>query len=138
MEKKTKILICGDSFAADWTVKYNDYLGWPNLLAQNYNVKNIAQAGVGQFKIYKQLQSVNIKDFDVVISSYTSPYRVHTYNHPVHSNDLLHKNCDAHGHTRTVGIGLVGICDGWICQHKKICEKCGCYCARCNLRTGWC
>ncbi len=94
MEKKTKILICGDSFAADWTVKYNDYLGWPNLLAQNYNVKNIAQAGVGQFKIYKQLQSVKIKDFDVVISSYTSPYRVHTYSHPVHANDLLHKNCD--------------------------------------------
>jgi hypothetical protein len=29
-----KILIIGDSFAADWSVKYNDYAGWPNLLAQ--------------------------------------------------------------------------------------------------------
>ena len=27
------ILICGDSFAADWTVKYAGQ-GWPNLLAQ--------------------------------------------------------------------------------------------------------
>tara|TARA_B100001093_G_scaffold515285_1_gene591298 strand:+ start:5111 stop:5695 length:585 start_codon:yes stop_codon:yes gene_type:complete len=88
------ILICGDSFAADWTVKYDNYLGWPNLLAKNYKVKNIAQAGVGQYKILKQLQSVNIKDFDIIISSYTSPYRVHTYSHPIHHSDLLHKNCD--------------------------------------------
>tara|TARA_R110000823_G_scaffold223580_2_gene351697 strand:+ start:28 stop:591 length:564 start_codon:yes stop_codon:yes gene_type:complete len=88
------ILICGDSFSADWTVKYNDYLGWPSLLAQKYKVKNIAQAGVSQYKIYKQLQSVDVKDFDLIISSYTSPYRVHTLNHPIHHDDLLHKNCD--------------------------------------------
>ena len=89
-----KILIVGDSFAADWSVKYNDYYGWPNLLAQKFDVTNLAQAGVGQYKIYKQLKSVDIENFDVVISSYTSPYRVHTQSHPVHSEDLLHKNCD--------------------------------------------
>ena len=59
-----KILIVGDSFAADWSVKYNDYHGWPNLLAQKFEVTNLAKAGVGQYKIYKQLQ--NIDDFDLV------------------------------------------------------------------------
>jgi len=89
-----KILIVGDSFAADWTVKYNDYKGWPNLLEEKYTVVNLAQAGVGQYKIYKQLQSADLKNFDLVISSYTSPYRVHTQKHPIHSEDPLHRNCD--------------------------------------------
>lgn len=89
-----KILIVGDSFAADWSVKYTQYKGWPNLIAEEYETTNLAQAGVGQYKIYKQIKSVNIEKFDVVISSYTSPYRVHTPCHPVHNNDLLHKNCD--------------------------------------------
>lgn len=89
-----KILIVGDSFAADWSVKYTDYKGWPNLISENYNTTNLAQAGVGQFKILKQLKSVDIDLFDVIITMYTSPYRVHTQKHPVHSNDVLHKNCD--------------------------------------------
>jgi hypothetical protein len=89
-----KILIVGDSFAADWSVKYNDYPGWPNLLAQDFDVTNLAQAGVGQYKIYKQLKSVDVKEFAVVLSSYTSPYRVHTQSHPIHSEDLLHNQCD--------------------------------------------
>jgi|TARA_R110001592_G_scaffold354461_1_gene654131 hypothetical protein len=89
-----KILIVGDSFAADWSVKYNDYHGWPNLLAQKFEVTNLAKAGVGQYKIYKQLQNIDIKNFDIVISSYTSPYRVHTQQHPVHYNDPLHNTCD--------------------------------------------
>ena len=91
---KMKILIVGDSFAADWTVKYDNYLGWPNLIAKHHDTTNLAQAGVGQYKIYKQLQSVPVKDFDAVISVYTSPYRVHTHSHPIHNNDVLHKNCD--------------------------------------------
>lgn len=93
-DKPMKILIVGDSFAADWSVKYTDYKGWPNLISENYDTTNLAQAGVGQFKIFKQLKSVDINLFDVVITSYTSPYRVHTQKHPVHSNDVLHKNCD--------------------------------------------
>lgn len=93
-DKHMKILLVGDSFAADWTVKYKDYKGWPNLLAEKYDVTNLAQAGVGQYKIYKQLQSIEIEKFNVVISSYTSPYRVHTEQHPIHHRDLLHGNCD--------------------------------------------
>ena len=89
-----KILIIGDSFAADWSIKYTEYKGWPNILAEEFDIHNIAQAGVGQYKILKQIQSINVSDYDQIISSYTSPYRVHTPNHPIHHTDKLHKNCD--------------------------------------------
>jgi hypothetical protein len=89
-----KILIVGDSFAADWTVKYPTQSGWPNLLAQKYDVTNIAQAGVSEYKILKQLQSVNITEYNLVIASHTSPLRVHTNTHPIHQSDDLHTNAD--------------------------------------------
>jgi len=87
------ILVIGDSFAADWSVKYN-VSGWPNLLAKEHKVTNLAQAGISQYKIYKQICSVKVEDYDLVIVSHTSPYRVHTRQHPVHSKDLLHRNAD--------------------------------------------
>lgn len=91
-----KILIIGDSFAADWSVKYNDYKGWPNLLAEKYNVTNAAQAGVSEYKIYKQLLSYKskLKEFDTFIVHHTSSYRVPTIEHPIHGDDPLHKNAD--------------------------------------------
>ena len=92
---KPRILIIGDSFAADWSVKYNKYKGWPNLLAEQYPVVNLAQAGVSEYKIYRQLCSIkNLDDFDLVIVSHTSPLRVATRRHPVHANDPLHANAD--------------------------------------------
>lgn len=91
----SNILIIGDSFAADWSTKYTDYLGWPNLLAEQHQVTNLAQAGVSEYKIYQQLQSVeDLTKYDVVIVAHTSPYRVPTRQHPIHSNDPLHKNAD--------------------------------------------
>jgi len=84
----TNILICGDSFAADWPGE-----GWPKKLALKYNVKNLAQAGVGEYKILKQIGSVNLLNFDLVIVSHTSPSRVHTRQHPIHRQGL-HENCD--------------------------------------------
>jgi len=90
-----KILICGDSFAADYTVKYTDK-GWVNYLAEKHCVLNLAQAGCGIYKIYKQLYSQieNLKTYDRVIISHTSPYRIHVESHPLYNNDLLHKECD--------------------------------------------
>lgn len=88
-----KILICGDSFAADWTVKYTGE-GWPNLLAKDYSVTNLAQAGCSEYKIYKQLVSVDLNLFDYIIVFHTSPNRIYTSRHPVHSDDLLHGNSD--------------------------------------------
>ena len=52
---KKKILIAGDSFAADWTVKYKGE-GWVNTLCKDYDVTNVAQAGVSEYKIYNQFK----------------------------------------------------------------------------------
>ena len=91
----SNILIIGDSFAADWSTKYKDYLGWPNLLAEQHTVTNLAQAGVSEYKIYRQLLSVrDLSQYDVVIVAHTSPYRIPTWQHPIHSNDSLHKDAD--------------------------------------------
>jgi len=89
-----KLLIAGDSFTADWSIKYPDVVGWPNMLASKYDVQNIAQAGVGEYKILKQLESVDVSNFDAVIISHTSFSRVHTKKHPFLFDDILHKNCD--------------------------------------------
>jgi hypothetical protein len=90
-----KILVAGDSFAADWSVKHPQGLGWPNLLAQQFDVTNVAQAGVGEYKILKQIISAgNLNNYDWIIVSHTIPYRVHTRKHPVHYNDALHHNAD--------------------------------------------
>lgn len=88
-----KILIVGDSFAADWQMKYPDKKGWPNFLADEHHVVNLAQAGCGEFKILKQLQSVTLIDFDKIIIAHSSPFRLYVKNHPVHT-DQLHRNCD--------------------------------------------
>jgi len=89
-----KILVIGDSFAADWTVKYKGF-GWTNLLSDQFDVTNLAQAGVSEYKIYKQILSVaDLSVFDLIIVSHTSPYRVHTRLHPIHTGDLLHNNAD--------------------------------------------
>lgn len=89
-----KILICGDSFAADWTVKYKGK-GWPNLLSDEYDVTNLAQAGCGEYKIYKQIISQQLDNYDTIIISHTSAFRLYIENpHPVHHSDPLHKNSD--------------------------------------------
>ncbi len=90
----SKILVCGDSFAADWSLHKNG-LGWPNLLAKEHDVTNLAQAGCGQYKIYLQLKSIsNLNDFDAIIISHTSPNRLYTKNHPIHDQSSLHANSD--------------------------------------------
>ena len=45
------ILIVGDSFAAPSNEKYT----WYNRLSQKHTIKNIAEAGVGEYKILKQI-----------------------------------------------------------------------------------
>lgn len=88
-----RVLICGDSFAADWTVKYVG-CGWPNMLAKKYQVTNLAQAGCSEYKILKQLESTDFNQYDRIIVSHTNPYRIYVERHPIHHNDPLHKNCD--------------------------------------------
>ena len=90
---KKKILIAGDSFAADWTVKYKGE-GWVNTLCKDYDVTNIAQAGVSEYKIYNQLKKIDVSKYDIILISHTSAYRIPVVEHPIHSKDILHNNCD--------------------------------------------
>ena len=83
------ILIAGDSFAAKWPGKR----GWVDMLAEDHQVVNVAQAGVGEYKIFRQLEDINFPAFDCVIVSHTSPSRIHTRNHPIHKEGF-HKDCD--------------------------------------------
>ena len=88
-----RLLICGDSFSADWTVKTTQK-GWVNDLADLYDVTNLSQAGCSEYKIYQQLISQDLKSFDKIIVSHTSPNRLYVKEHPIHKNDSLHKNSD--------------------------------------------
>lgn len=90
---KKNILICGDSFAADWTKKY-DGIGWVNMLSNDYDITNVAEAGVSEYKIYQQIKKQKIQDYDKIIISHTSAYRMPVETHPIHSKDILHHNCD--------------------------------------------
>lgn len=89
-ENIKKLLIAGDSFAALWPESTS---GWVNLLAEKYDVTNIAKAGVGEYKIFKQIQNRNLNEYDCVIVSHTSPSRIHTQNHPLHKTGF-HDQCD--------------------------------------------
>ena len=91
---KKKILIAGDSFAADWTKKYKNASGWVNMLERDFDVTNIAEAGVSEYKIYKQLKSIDVTKFDYILISHTSAYRIPIEEHPIHKGDVLHNNCD--------------------------------------------
>lgn len=84
------MLIIGDSFAVNWPGN----TGWTSALAEHYDVDNRAQAGVSEYKIYKQLAAIVNLDYDVVIVAHTSPYRVVTRQHPVHSPHSQHGNAD--------------------------------------------
>lgn len=96
MSNQKKILICGDSFAADWQCKYPQRRGWPNQLAEIYSVVNAAQAGCGEYRIWQQLeQHLHQQPWQAVIVSHTSPNRVFIRQHPVHHDDVLHGHSDA-------------------------------------------
>lgn len=88
-----RILIAGDSFAADWSKKY-EVFGWVNMLSENFEVTNVAEAGVSEYKIYNQIEKINLNNFDKIIISHTSPFRIPVETHPLYRHDMLHHNCD--------------------------------------------
>ena len=83
-----KILICGDSFSVNSTD------GWTAMLASNYTITNLSQAGCSEYRILKQLQSVTLANYDLIIINHTSPYRVYIKEHPIHKKDKMHHSCD--------------------------------------------
>jgi len=83
-------LIAGDSFACEWP---NGTNGWPQLLACDHSVTNVAQAGASEYRIWLQLRDIEINSYDMVIVSHSSPNRVFVREHPIHRSGL-HANCD--------------------------------------------
>ena len=71
-----KVLITGDSFAADWQKKYPSKKGWVNILADRYQVTNIAQAAVSEYKIWQQIKSVDLNKFDTIIVSHVNSFTI--------------------------------------------------------------
>tara|TARA_R110000868_G_scaffold16823_4_gene74568 strand:+ start:153 stop:761 length:609 start_codon:yes stop_codon:yes gene_type:complete len=91
----TQILLVGDSFAVNHSDPATNNYGWSFLLEQQYNITNISQRGVSEYKIIQQLKSINLKKFDCVIVSHTSPNRVYVDQHPVHYlNNDVYSNTD--------------------------------------------
>jgi hypothetical protein len=90
-----KLLIVGDSFAADWSPVCAKANGWVNLLAQHHDVINAAQAGSSEYRIMRQIRECYLPgQFDAVVVTHTSPYRLFTKNNPVKQRDALHTHCD--------------------------------------------
>ena len=89
----TKVLVIGDSFASDWSVKY-PVSGWPNFLAKEFTVTNLAQSGCSEYKIKKQLDSVNPAQYTHAIIVHTSKSRIPVEIHPLHNSDALLHSCD--------------------------------------------
>ena len=87
------ILICGDSFSADYGDKDPKKLGWTNLLSKKHDVTNLSRAGASQYRIWRQVKSQNLSRFDQIIINHTSPYRIYVDRHPLHSHGL-HSECD--------------------------------------------
>jgi hypothetical protein len=86
-----KLLICGDSFSS---TQLSGNTGWPVLLRNMYDVTNISQPGVGEYKILQQLKSQNLQLYDLIIISHTSPYRVHCEENPLYDKDHLYRKSD--------------------------------------------
>jgi len=85
-----RLLIIGDSFACNWP---GEYAGWPELLSSDFDTTNIAQAGASEYRIWLQLKSQCVDDFDFVVVSHSSPFRVFVKDHPIHYSGL-HANSD--------------------------------------------
>ena len=87
-----KILICGDSFGADWPSVTN-CVSWIDLLRKKHNITNLSQAGCGEYKILKQLKSENLNFFDRIIICHTSAFRIYINQNPLHPSGL-HQHSD--------------------------------------------
>lgn len=86
------LAIFGDSFGA--VKPDHEFQGWVELLQDHYNVKNFCQCGSSQYRIYQQIKSVDLSQFDKILITHTSPFRVYVRDNPTYSNDPVYKNCD--------------------------------------------
>ena len=87
------ILIIGDSFSCTHE-SHGENIGWPELLRRNFKITNLSQAGVSEYKIYKQLISIDLNQFDSIIICHTSFFRIPIKENTFYQNSKLHKSSD--------------------------------------------
>jgi len=92
--QQARLLILGDSFSADWRQDYPNSKGWPTLLEESFSVTNLSQCGCSEYRIARQLETVDPADFDYVVVSHTSPYRLYAPHHPAYDCNSMHRHCD--------------------------------------------
>lgn len=85
-----RLAIFGDSFAAPDP----SAVSWPRLLGQHYSVTNHAQAGSSQYRIWQQIQRVDLDAYDLVLCVHTSSQRVFVPHNPLHALSAQHQHCD--------------------------------------------
>lgn len=87
-----RLAIFGDSFG----VQQQDqpYDNWVDLLSQHFVITNYCECGVGEYKILKQLQSANLREYDKILIVHTSASRVYVKHNPLHQSTQYYKNCD--------------------------------------------
>ena len=86
------LAIFGDSFGA--IKPDHEFKGWVEKLQYHYAVTNFCQCGSGQYRILQQIKSVDLKRFDKLLITHTSPFRVFVRENLLHKNDPVYKNCD--------------------------------------------
>jgi hypothetical protein len=87
-----KVALFGDSFG--FKKKDEVFPSWVSLLTQHFLVDNFSQCGVSEYKILKQIQSVNLEDYNFVLITHTSHSRIFVDYNPVHAVSEYHQNCD--------------------------------------------
>lgn len=88
---KKNLLIVGDSFSSE---QISGQYGWPILLKQDFTVTNLSSPGIGQFKILKKIQSIDLDVYDSIVVSHTSPNRLHCQLNPLYPADHLYRQSD--------------------------------------------
>ncbi len=84
MNKKPKLAIYGDSFSDPSWVQ-NDYLSWPEMLEQKYNVKNYSLTGSSMWWSYDKFLETHAS-YDLAIFVVTVPGRIHVEYNNKHLN----------------------------------------------------
>lgn len=84
------LLICGDSFSY-----YNgDANSWVTKIHAEFNATNLSSCGIGEYKIFQQLKSVDLNNYDKILISHGSPTRLYiNQEHSLHTNKI-YKNSD--------------------------------------------
>jgi hypothetical protein len=88
---KKKLLIVGDSFSSE---QISDQYGWPVLLKKDFEITNLSNPGIGEYKILQKLQTAELETFDLILISHTSPNRIHCQHNPLYPVGHIYSDSD--------------------------------------------